>query len=58
MSRRVLILAALVLAVGGWLIFRELPFLESERDRAIAELRVFENVPVMVDFGDDFPERR
>ena len=49
MSRRVLILAVLVLVIGGWLVFRELPILESERERMARELRVFENVPAVVD---------
>jgi hypothetical protein len=49
MSRRVLVLAVLVLVIGGWLVFRELPILESERERMARELRVFENVPAVVD---------
>ena len=49
MSRRALVLAVLVLAAGGWLLLRELPILESERERALAELRLFEDVPAVVD---------
>ena len=49
MSRRVLVLAALVLVVGGILVFRELPILESERDRALADLLVFGEAPSVVD---------
>jgi hypothetical protein len=49
MSRRVLVLALLVLAIGGWLFFRELPILQSEVDRAVEELRVFVSVPAVVD---------
>jgi hypothetical protein len=49
MSRRVLVLAVLVLVVGGVLVFRELPILESERDRALAELLVFGEAPSVVD---------
>jgi hypothetical protein len=49
MSRRVIVLAVLVLVVGGFLVFRELPILESERERALADLFVFGSVPAVVD---------
>ena len=49
MSRRVVVLALLVLIVGGVLLFRELPILETERERALADLLVFGDAPDVVD---------
>lgn len=49
MSRRVLILALLVAAVGGWLLLRELPALRHDEERALRELRIFQDVPSVVD---------
>jgi hypothetical protein len=49
MSRRVFVLAVLVLLVGGFLVFRELPVLETERERALADLLVFRGAPAVVD---------
>ena len=49
MSRRVIVLAVLVLIVGGFLVFRELPVLETERERALADLLVFGGAPDVVD---------
>ena len=49
MSRRVVVLALLVLIVGGYLVFRELPILQTERERALADLLVFGEAPAVVD---------
>ena len=49
MSRRVLVLASLVLVIGGWLFFGELPVLQSDVERAAEQLRVFRSVPAVVD---------
>lgn len=49
MSRRVIVLAVLVLIVGGVLVFRELPILETERERALNDLLIFRNAPAVVD---------
>jgi hypothetical protein len=49
MSRRVLVLASLLLVVGGWLFFGELPILRSDADRAAEQLRLFRSVPAVVD---------
>ena len=49
MSRRVLVLASLVLVIGGWLFFRELPVLQGDAERAAEQLRMFRSVPAVVD---------
>ena len=51
MSRRVVVLALLVLIVGGYLVFRELPILQTERERALADLLVVDGDP-LEDIGD------
>lgn len=49
MSRRVVVLGLLVLAVGGWLLLRELPQIRGEKERAARQARIFGELPDVVD---------
>lgn len=49
MSRRVVVLGVLVLIVGGWVAFRELPRLRNEDEAAARARLVFGEVPDVVD---------
>jgi len=48
-SRRVIILAVLVVAVGGWILLRELPALRNAEQQAAVERMIFRDIPDVVD---------